>query len=214
MKSGREKPPKRGKELAVAAPMTAMAARNTAITVVRLEVTCGDASGCLSPCVALSAASVTCVSYVSAQSGDSSHRRSTNKRAIAVTNQPWLARACPPEFGSNHGLVWLIFGVPRGRPTSVRSRPYGSGMMALRASSPAGVMQYVRPSGCFSIQPFANIPAIICFPAGCICSGRSPRVGLILCNAVRSVACGMRLGRAGIHFPFAFSPGLQARGIR
>ena len=35
---------------------------------------------------------------------------SKDKRAIAVTNQPWLARACPPEFGSNHGLVWLMIG--------------------------------------------------------------------------------------------------------
>ena len=45
-----------------------------------------------------------------------------NKRAVAVTNQQWLARACPPEFGSNHGLVWLMIGYSRGQPTSVPVR--------------------------------------------------------------------------------------------
>ena len=45
-----------------------------------------------------------------------------NKRAVAVTNQQWLARACPPEFGSNHGLVWLMIGYSRDQPTSVPVR--------------------------------------------------------------------------------------------
>jgi hypothetical protein len=39
-----------------------------------------------------------------------------------VTNQQWLARACPPEFGSNHGLVWLMIGYSRDQPTSVPVR--------------------------------------------------------------------------------------------
>jgi hypothetical protein len=66
-----------------------------------------------------------------------------------------------------------------------------TGITAFNAASPAGVMQYVRPSGCFSIQPFATMPAIVCLPAGCILSGRRPRAGLNFCNAVRSVAWGM-----------------------
>lgn len=33
-----------------------------------------------------------------------------------MTNQQWLARVRPPEFGSNHGLVWLIFDYSRGQP--------------------------------------------------------------------------------------------------
>ncbi|SDJ75376.1 hypothetical protein SAMN05444171_0809 [Bradyrhizobium lablabi] len=45
-----------------------------------------------------------------------------NKRAAAVRNQQWLARACPPEFGSNHGLVWLMIGYSRDQPTSVPVR--------------------------------------------------------------------------------------------
>jgi hypothetical protein len=59
LKSGKEKPPKPGKELAVAAPMTARAASDTAITGTRFDAACGAASGCLSPCVSLSGASVT-----------------------------------------------------------------------------------------------------------------------------------------------------------
>jgi hypothetical protein len=76
----------------VAAPMTARAARDTAIAGTRLEAICGATSGASSPCVSLSGASVTCVPHIAAQSRDSSHRRSAKQRAIAVTNQQWLAR--------------------------------------------------------------------------------------------------------------------------
>jgi hypothetical protein len=111
LKSGNEKPPKLGKELAVTAPMTAKAARDTAITGTRLEATCRAASGCLSPCVSLSGASATCVPYVSARSQDSSPSPVSKKKAShRGTNQQWLARAWPPEFGSNHGLIWLMIG--------------------------------------------------------------------------------------------------------
>src|SRR5712664_1893176 len=72
LKSGKEKRSKLDKELAVAAPMTAKAAKDTAITGTRFEASCCAASGCLSPCVSLSGASATCVPYVSAQSQDSS----------------------------------------------------------------------------------------------------------------------------------------------
>src|SRR5665213_1406826 len=95
LKSGREKPPKPGKELAVAAPMTASAARDTAITGTRLKATCGAASGCLSPCVSLSRVSVTCVPYVSAQSRDSSHRRSAKQKSHRG-DKPAMARARLP----------------------------------------------------------------------------------------------------------------------
>jgi hypothetical protein len=44
-----------------------------------------------------------------------------NKRAVAVTNRQWLARAGPPEFGSNHGLVWLMIGFQR--PADLSARP-------------------------------------------------------------------------------------------
>src|SRR4051794_31801150 len=60
LKPGKEKPPKLGRELAVAAPMTTRAARDTAITGIRLEAACGAASGGLSACVSLSDAPVTC----------------------------------------------------------------------------------------------------------------------------------------------------------
>ncbi len=92
LKSSRGMPAKPGKELAAAAPMTTRAARDTAITGARLWANCGAASGCLSPCVLLSGASVTCGPYVSAQSRASSHRRAPKQAAIAVTNQQWLAR--------------------------------------------------------------------------------------------------------------------------
>jgi hypothetical protein len=45
-----------------------------------------------------------------------------NKRAIAVTNQQWLARARPPEFRSNHALVWLMIRYSSDRPTAVPVR--------------------------------------------------------------------------------------------
>src|SRR5207245_1573695 len=47
---------------------------------------------------------------------------SKTKRAIAVIHRQWLARACPPEFSSNHGLVWLMIGYSRDPPTSVPVR--------------------------------------------------------------------------------------------
>ena len=45
-----------------------------------------------------------------------------NKRAIAEANQQWVARACPPKFGSNHGLVWLMISYSRDQQTSVPVR--------------------------------------------------------------------------------------------
>jgi len=112
LKSGKEKRPKLGKELAVAAPMTAKAAKDTAITGTRLEASCCAASGCLSPCVSLSGASATCIPYVSAQSQDSSPSpvSKTKKSRRAWTSQQRLARDCPPEFSLNHGLLWLMIG--------------------------------------------------------------------------------------------------------
>jgi hypothetical protein len=96
LKSGKEKRFKLGKELAVAAPMTAKAAKDTAIAGTRLEATCCAAAGCLSPCVSLFRASATCVPYGSAQSLDSSPslvgkkvprgRSSKDSRAIAHPN--------------------------------------------------------------------------------------------------------------------------------
>jgi hypothetical protein len=66
LKFGKEKLLKFGKELAVAAPMTAKADKDTTIAGTRLEAPCCAASGCLSPCVSLSGVSATCVPYVSA----------------------------------------------------------------------------------------------------------------------------------------------------
>jgi hypothetical protein len=92
LRSSRGMPAKPGKELAAAAPMTTRAASDTAITGARLWANCGAASGCLSACVLLSGASVTCGPHVSAQSRDSSHRRST-KRESRPGDKPAMARA-------------------------------------------------------------------------------------------------------------------------
>ncbi|MBR1225317.1 MULTISPECIES: hypothetical protein [unclassified Bradyrhizobium] len=89
MKTGIEKPPKLGKELAVAAPMMAMAASETANFGTGLEATRGAASGCLSPCVSLPGASATCVPYVSA------HRRSAKQKSHRG-DKPAMARARLP----------------------------------------------------------------------------------------------------------------------
>ena len=60
-KLGSDKRSKLGKELAVAAPMTARADNDTIVAVTRLEGPGGASSGCLSPCVSLSGVSATCV---------------------------------------------------------------------------------------------------------------------------------------------------------
>src|SRR5947208_7115268 len=70
LKLGSEKRLKFGRALAVAAPMTARAAKDTTIAGTRLEATGCAVSGGLSPCVALSGVSATCVPRVSAQSQD------------------------------------------------------------------------------------------------------------------------------------------------
>jgi hypothetical protein len=80
LKFGKEKLLKFGKELAVAAPMTAKADKDTTIAGTRLEAPCCAASGCLSPCVSLSGVSATCVPYVSAQSQDFSSPRSEKQK--------------------------------------------------------------------------------------------------------------------------------------
>jgi hypothetical protein len=85
-----------GKELAVAAPMTAKADKDTTIAGTRLEAPCRAASGCLSPCVSLSGVSATYVPYVSAQSRDfSSPPIRKTKRAVTWTIQRRLSRDCP-----------------------------------------------------------------------------------------------------------------------
>jgi hypothetical protein len=107
LKFGMEKRLKSGKELAVAAPMMAKADKDTIIAGTRREAPCCAASGCLSPCVSLSAVSATCVPYVSAQSQDFSSPP-ISKKAVAWTIQRRLSRDCPPKFRSNHGLIWLM----------------------------------------------------------------------------------------------------------
>src|SRR6478672_2877029 len=84
LKFGNDRRLRFGKELAVAAPMMAKADKDAIITGIRFEATCGAASGCLSPCVSLSGASVTCVPYVSAPSQD-------------FSSQPRLSRECSPD---------------------------------------------------------------------------------------------------------------------
>jgi len=96
LKSGREKPPKLGKELAVAGTNDGQGRpATTAITGTRPEAARGTASGCMSPCVSLSVAAVTCVPYVSAQSRDSSHRRSAKQKSHRG-DKPAMARARLP----------------------------------------------------------------------------------------------------------------------
>ena len=55
-----------GEKLAMAAPVTARAAKDTTIAGTRLEAPFGAASGCLLSCVSFPGVSVTCVPYVSA----------------------------------------------------------------------------------------------------------------------------------------------------
>jgi hypothetical protein len=126
LKSGKEKRSKLGKELAVAAPMTAKAAKDTAIAGARFEATCCAASGCLSACVSLSRASATCVPHGSAQSPDSSPSP-VSKNVSRGRFQRRLARDRPPEFGLNHGLIWLTIGYSR----EDWKRPDLSGMAGL-----------------------------------------------------------------------------------
>jgi hypothetical protein len=79
-----------------------------------------------------------------------------------------------------------------------------SGIFAINAASPAGVMEYPvlpRPSERLSIQPFATIPEIVCLPAGCSFANGNPGVARNCCSAVRSRLWGRWLGRAGINSP-------------
>jgi hypothetical protein len=108
-----------GKELAVAAPMTAKAAKDTAIAGTRLEATCCAASGCLSPCVFLSGVSATCVPYVSAQSQDFPHCRSAKQSKSHRVNDRDDSRATAPKSSLKHGLIWLMIGYSR-RPGARR----------------------------------------------------------------------------------------------
>src|ERR1700688_471068 len=103
-----------GKELAVAAPMTAKANKDTIIAGTRLEAPCCAASGSLSPCVSLSGVSATCVPYVSAQSHDFPRRHlPKQKRAAAWTIHLRLSRDSAPNFSFNHWLIWLLIGYSR-----------------------------------------------------------------------------------------------------
>ena len=86
-----------------------------------------------------------------------------------------------------------------GHPRSSR------GFIDLREFSPSmplgrPALQYLplpTASGCASIQPFSNIRAIVCRPAGCNCEISRPCVPLNFCKAVRSMLCGRWLGRGG-----------------
>ena len=99
MKFGKEKRLKFGKELAVAAPMTAKADKDTTIAGTRLEAPCCAASGCLSPCVSLSGVSATCVPYVSAQSQDfSSPPISKTKKSRRVDDPATTLARLPTQI--------------------------------------------------------------------------------------------------------------------
>src|SRR4051812_27649060 len=63
-KLGQETLAEFGRELAVAAPMMASAARDTSVAVTRVEAPCGTASGCPSSSTSLSGVSATCVSNI------------------------------------------------------------------------------------------------------------------------------------------------------
>src|SRR5271168_1544846 len=92
LKSGNEKRSKSGKELAVAAPMTAKAAKDTAIASTRPEGPSSTASGCMPP---MSGVSATCVPYVSIQSQDLSSPPISNKkepsRELSSDDSPAIA---------------------------------------------------------------------------------------------------------------------------
>ena len=148
-KFGKEKRSRFGKELAVAAPMTARANKDTIIAGTRLEAPCCAASGSLSPCVSLSGVSATCVPYVSAQSQDFPRRRpAKQKRAAAWTIHPRLSRDSPPNFSLNHGLIWLMIGYSRPSrlpPVAGRSSPAQCPFGADLATAILGAMPAHRP---------------------------------------------------------------------
>jgi len=100
LNSGKEKRSKLGKELAVAAPMMARAAKDTAIAGTRLEATCCAASGCRSRCVCLSDVSATCVPYVSAQSQDFSPPPINKPRKSRRVDNPATTLALLPKPNS------------------------------------------------------------------------------------------------------------------
>src|SRR5712672_1210547 len=87
LKFGRESRLKFGKALAVAAPTTARAAKDTIIAGTRLEGPCCASSGGFASCVALSGVSATCVPYVSARSQDFPSPPIRKQKAIAWTIQ-------------------------------------------------------------------------------------------------------------------------------
>jgi hypothetical protein len=87
-----------GKELAVAAPMTAKADKDTTIAGTRLEARCCAASGCLSSCVSLSGASATCVPYVSAQSQDFLAADQKNKKSRRVDDPATTPARLPNQI--------------------------------------------------------------------------------------------------------------------
>jgi hypothetical protein len=95
-----EKRSRLGKELAVAAPMTANADKDTTIAGIRLEAACCGASGGLSPCVSLSGVSATCVPLRVSPiarfllAADQQHK----KRAVAWTIRRRLSRDCPTQI--------------------------------------------------------------------------------------------------------------------
>ena len=98
----------------MAAPMTARAAKDTAIAGTRLDAPSRAASGCLSPCVALSGVSATCVPYVVSPvarffpAADQQNKKEPSRGRCSDDS-----RDSPPKFGLNHGLIWLMIGYSR-----------------------------------------------------------------------------------------------------
>ena len=87
------------------------------------------------------------------------------------------------------------------------------GIFAFKAASPAAVMRYLAsPFSAIwiSIQPLLSIPSMVTVLAGYKCPVGNQRPTVIFCKAVRSILCGMFLGRGGIHFCSAFKLGSAA----
>ena len=151
-KFGKEKRSKLGKELAVAAPMTAKADNDTTIAGTRLEIPCCAVSRCLSPCVSLSGVSATCVPYVSAQSQDfSSPPISKTKRAVAWAIQRRLSRDCHPirrkswAYMVNDQLFSAVSRVRRSAAADSDDEPPWSTRRAMSANASYG-LHCTRPA--------------------------------------------------------------------
>jgi hypothetical protein len=144
--------------------MTARAARDTAITGTRLEATCCANSGCLSPCVSLSGSSVTCVPYVSAQSQDSSHRRSAKQKSHRGDKPAMVRARLPTRIRLKSWARMVNDRLVLKRPSPSRARLL---RLARKRSDTSLRRPGLRPLGGALRRPLGSIQATVFSAWGC-----------------------------------------------